>query len=288
MANFKPALSTNEKNFDESLFRLYSEAGLCALEVSKSRPTLDELDYVELSRYAEKYGVEMWSFHLPFSPMKEIDISRPDLTEYTMELYKHYIKRINTEAGIKIFVVHPSGEPIDPADRPMRIACAKKNLAELAEYAKSFGAVIAVEDLPRQCLGNCSAELLELVSAHPDLRICFDTNHLLGEDIVEFIHKVGSKIVTTHFSDFDYINERHWLPGEGSIDWPALIQALEDVGYEGYILYELGYGTPWSLDRPRDLTPADFKRNFDELVAKKQPTRIGTPKAKLGMWKIEE
>ncbi len=284
MSNFKPALSTCEKPVIEWLFKTYAECGIKGMEIAKSRPTIDNLDYFQLRRWSEQYGVELWSFHLPFSPMKEIDISSPALTDYTMELYRNYIKRISEEAGIKIFVIHPSGEPIPDEDRAMRIECAKKNLAELAEYAQSFGCTLAVEDLPRGCLGNKSEEILDLISAHPALRVCFDTNHLMGEDITEFIHKVGDKIVTTHFSDFDFINERHWLPGEGTVDWPALVGALEDVGYKGYILYELGFGAPWSIERDRDLTIADFKNNFDELAAKKQPTSIGKRKIGIGMW----
>ena len=52
--------------------------------------------------------------------------------------------------------------------------------------------------------------MLELISADERLVICFDTNHLLSEDPVEFIHKCGHKIVTLHVSDYDFIDEKHF------------------------------------------------------------------------------
>ena len=137
-------------------------------------------------------------------------------------------------------------------------------------------------------MGNCSKEILELISAHENLRVCFDTNHLLSEDICDFIRNVGDKIVTTHISDYDYINERHWLPGEGSIDWKSVVSAFEEVGYDGYWLYEMELETPWSIERERNLTYSDFKYNYSSLMKKETPKKFGEAKKNLGMWSIVE
>lgn len=67
---------------------------------------------------------------------------------------------------------------------------AKKSLAFLAEFAGKHGAVIAVEDLPRTCLGRNSSDIKELLSADKRLKVCFDTNHLLGEDNLDFMGRV--------------------------------------------------------------------------------------------------
>lgn len=39
-------------------------------------------------------------------------------------------------------------------------------------------------------------------------------------------------------SDYDRKNERHWLPGEGVIDWNELLSVLIDSGYKGPFIYE--------------------------------------------------
>ena len=281
----KLALSTSPKGITRERLEACKNAEIEALEVCVGNANFTaDIDFDAIKSLADEYGITLWSFHLPFGPFEEIDISVPALADHTVKYFCTLIDKA-TSIGIKTFVVHPSGEPIEESDRAMRIECAKKSLVSLAEYAKARGAVIAVEDLPRTCLGRNSSDIIELTSAHPDLRVCFDTNHLLSEDIGEFIKKVGSKIVTTHISDYDFINERHWLPGEGKIDWLSLKNCLSDVGYDGYWLYELGLtGSNKTIDRERELTHADLSRNFNEIMAGITPTPVGKAKENLPMF----
>lgn len=271
---------------NEEIMAGHKAAGINTIEISVGNTQLaDALDFKEARRLADKYGIELWSLHLPFLPFNVIDPSVPALADYTVKYFCSFIAKA-TEIGIKTIVIHPSGEPIAESDRPMRLECAKKSLAALAEYAKTKGAVIAVEDLPRTCLGRDSSDILELISAHPDLRVCFDTNHLLGESIADFIKKVGDKIITTHVSDYDEKNERHWLSGEGVIDWKALKDALIAIGYDGPWLYELGLdGSLPTIDRERRLEYSDFARNHDEIMNDKPITTIGKGKTDLPSWK---
>ncbi len=280
--NCKLALSSCGKAINEDLFRAYAEAGIEAMEISMGYDDCEAFDFEAAYALSNRYPVALHSFHIPFSPFERIDISRPELAAWTIDMAKRYMDK-GSAVGIRVFVIHPSGEPIAAEDRPRRMACAKESLAVLAEYAQSLGVTVAVEELPRTCLGNCSADILNLISAHPALGVCFDTNHLLGEPITDFIRTVGPRIVTTHVSDYDFINERHWLPGEGLVDWATLADTLAEVGYAGYWLYELGFSAPRSIDRPRDLCCADFKANFDAIMAGEKPTPVGTAKENLGM-----
>ena len=49
----------------------------------------------------------------------------------------------------------------------------------------------------------------------------------------------GIKIASLHISDFDGIDERHRLPGEGINKWNELFAILEKVGYSGPMMYEV-------------------------------------------------
>lgn len=271
------------KPIGADLFRQYREAGITAMEITLKPEDYAGINYADLKKWSEESGVVLWSLHLPFSPFTEIDISNAALCKATIEHYRQLIEKA-AEAGIKRFIVHPSGEPIADEDRPERMKCAKESLAILAEIAQKNNAVIAVEDLPRTCLGKNSDEVAELISVHPELRVCFDTNHLLGEDPVDFIHKIGKRIITTHVSDYDFINERHWLPGEGKLDWQAVLTALNEIGYDGVWLYEIGFACPKTILRSRALNCGDFARNAEELFKKKKLTVFAAHKENLGMW----
>ena len=270
---------------NEDTYKACKDAGIDGIEISLgAKDHSDGFDFDRAKALADTYGLELHSFHLPFLPFNIIDVSAPAVAESSVEYLSALIEKA-TGIGIKTIVIHPSGEPIAEEDRPVRMQTAKKSLAALADFATAHGAVIAVEDLPRTCLGRDSSDILDLISAHPALRVCFDTNHLLGESISEFIKKVGDKIVTTHVSDYDAINERHWLPGEGVIDWKSLKDDLVAVGYDGYWLYELGLeASTKTVDRDRCLTYADFRRNYDEIMADKPITTVGKGKKDLPMF----
>ena len=220
---------------------------------------------------ATKHGIDLWSFHLPFIPCGLINLTYADTEEYTLNYYSELIKKAS-DIGITRFVVHPSGEPIKDENRKEYMERGKKNLSKLAEIAAKEGGIVAVEDLPRTCLGRNSQEILELISLNDSLRVCLDTNHLLEEDIADFIYAVKDKIITTHISDYDFVDERHWLPGEGKLDWQKVVKALKDVGYNGVWMYEIGFACPDSIKRDRPLNCADFARNAAEIFGNKEIT----------------
>lgn len=276
---YKIGLSSGS-NITEELFFAYQKSGIEAMEISVSLDKYDTLDYAEISRLAEKYGVKLWSFHLPFW---KYDISSASMADETVAYHSELIRKASA-IGIDKFVIHPSGEPISDDERKDRMSRSKENLAKLADFAKTCGAVIAVEDLPRTCLGKNSDEMLELISAHPDLRVCFDTNHMLTEDPCDFIRALGGKIITTHISDYDFINERHWLPGEGKLDWQAVLGAFKEINYSGVWLYEVGFGCPKTIYRERRLTCEDFVNNANEIFENKPISVFSKPKENLGMW----
>lgn len=272
---FKTGLSSCGKIPEEPLFREFAEAGIEVMEISPDQGGYDSLDLAKLKRLADAYGVELRSFHLQYYPFGQVDISSPDEA-----LRRASVRRLcgqmekAADAGIGIFVVHPGGEPVADEMREAHLNASGESLCELAEFAAEAGGVIAAEDLPRSCPGRDSAEMLRLLAADERLRVCFDTNHLLREDPVDFVHKLGKKIVTLHVSDYDFTDEKHWLPGEGKVDWQALISALKDVGYDGAWTYELGFAPPRTLKRARYLTCRDIAANAKALFAGETPERI--------------
>lgn len=282
---YKVGLSSCGREIDEALFAQYRSAGITALEISMGKEGYKTFDYEAAKKHADQYEIELWSMHLPFAPFEEIDISSLDnkLRKQSVEYLSGLIKEAGS-VGIDKYVIHPSGEPIEESDRKAHMEAAKISLAKLSEVAVSCGGYLAVENLPRTCLGNCSADMKELLSASEDLRVCFDTNHLLGEDFEVLLKEVGEKIITVHISDYDFVNERHWLPGEGKLDWKRMLACFEQVGYRGAWLYELGFEAPKSIIRPRDLTCEDFAKNARELFEGKELTRISKPVENLGFW----
>lgn len=102
---------------------------------------------------------------------------------------------------------------------------------------------LCVEDLPRTCLLNCSFEALTFLNSVPDSYLCFDTNHLLMQTNEDFLNDLidngmTGRIAAVHISDYDFIDERHKLPGAGINDWKMILSKLEALDYSGAFVYE--------------------------------------------------
>lgn len=212
------------------------EGGLSAIEVSLN----NDVNFKEVYNLAKPYDIKLWSCHLPFKPVDELDISieDPALRKLMIDYHSEKIRQ-GSDVGIKRFVLHPS-TPVPEERRQERKKCAMDTLSKLAPVAKECGAVICVEDMTLPCLGNSADELLEIISVDDSLRICFDVNHLFNDTHEEFARKVKGKVATVHISDYNFIQEGHVFPGKGKINWPEVYKNICDTGYEGVWMYELG------------------------------------------------
>lgn len=220
-------------------------AGFNWVEVTlnSQRTTSKEVCLAAIERFrteAERIGFRIWSVHLPFG--REWDISSPDeaMRSQRVERIAWFIEVVKGFGAQKL-ILHPSAEPIADAERKAHIKACVRSINELAKMARGIGAQLIIEDLPRTCLGNTSQELLAIMG-RIDRRVgvCFDTNHLLRELPQEFAATIGSRIESLHVSDYDKVDERHWLIGRGVIDWPSLIAAIAATGYDGVFMFEVG------------------------------------------------
>ena len=231
----KLGISINQTNVE--MIPAYAAAGFEVMEISLPNKPADELAAfgrraLELAREAD---IELWSVHIPFG--RELDISAPDEEKRltALSLLLPAIK-LAKEWGAQVIVVHGSSEPNEDASRPARILACAKSLAEIQTLAGSIR--VALENLPRTCIARDAAETVPLSKYCAG--ICFDVNHLLSQSHEEFMSAAAPLIITTHLSDYDFVDERHWMPGAGLVPWKQVYDTLTAAGYTGPWLFELG------------------------------------------------
>jgi L-ribulose-5-phosphate 3-epimerase len=83
----------------------------------------------------------------------------------------------------------------------------------------------------------------------------------------DWIRTLGSRIVRLHLKDFKLDRGKgvfEWKNlGEGDIDWPAVRQALSDIGYDGYMTTEISGGDAAYLK--------DVSNRIDRFLAGEKP-----------------
>jgi sugar phosphate isomerase/epimerase len=114
-----------------------------------------------------------------------------------------------------------------------------ESLKKVSVYAEARNVPIVLEAINRyeNNFLNTALETLNFIKASkiPNLKILLDTFHMNIEeaDICNSIFETREHIGYIHFSD-----SNRMYPGAGHIDFKAIINTLNDIGYEGYISAE--------------------------------------------------
>jgi D-psicose/D-tagatose/L-ribulose 3-epimerase len=99
----------------------------------------------------------------------------------------------------------------------------------------------------------------------PNVGICLDTYHMHQEerDPLEAIRQVGDRLFDFHVADS---NRRP--PGDGCIDWTAVLATLHEIGYKGHLTAEVDpphdYSRLETVPQEEGVLTADY---YDEVVA---------------------
>lgn len=148
--------------------------------------------------------------------------------------------------GAPYFVIHcimPFGEN-NPAHKEELWQMNRDYFTRLCRVAEEVGVVICFENLPFTSLPlSRFHETLEFVKRMdtPTMRMCLDTGHaaVYGDSPAEAVRQIGKEyLATLHIHDNDGVGDRHWLPGEGVIDWADFTKALHEIGFEGCVSLE--------------------------------------------------
>ena len=186
-------------------------------------------------------GKKAASYHIPYG--LGFDISRLD-EAIRQEAVANTVNLLDHAAVFNcgIIVIHASYGPIADDERSPRIDQARRSLDELEKELTARGQRLAVELLPRHCIGNKVEELMSILKDHSDtFGVCLDTNHFTWgiEKLIPSVAQFGKRLITTHIADYLGEDEMHIVPGEGKVDWPGFAQALIAADYQGPFNYEI-------------------------------------------------
>lgn len=131
----------------------------------------------------------------------------------------------------------------------------------IAQYAAQRGVILGFEPEPGMFIDTMPRfdELSAQVNA-PCFQLTLDVGHLhcLGETpIADYVRRYGSRIVNVHIEDMRAGVHEHLQFGEGEMEFPPIIDAFREVGYEGGLHVE--------LSRHSHEAPAAAQRAFDFL-----------------------
>lgn len=189
----------------------------------------------------------------------------PENNQWKVEKSKEILDMAK-EMGVDIVTTHIGVVPEDPEHDRYKIM--QEACYQLAEYADQLGSHFAVETGP-----ETSATLKKFLDSlgSRGVGVNLDPANLVmvtGDDPVGAVHNLKDYIVHTHAKDGKQLFWRDpeivygikkdvivtdssfiEVPlGEGSVDFPAYLKALEEIGYRGFLTIEREVGDDPAAD----------------------------------------
>ena len=187
-----------------------------------------------LKKVASDYGIVCNQTHAPF----------PSCNKDIRGTFKRALEA-SAEAGAKHCVIHPDNDASAEQNAEMYF--------ELLPVAKACDVKICTENMWNWPKGSeyctpaaCSTpesfiKHIDIVN-DPYLVACLDIGHaeMKGSttSAVELIHALGKRLECLHVHDNDKRLDSHELPFTMDIDFVPIMQALKDIGYNGWLTLE--------------------------------------------------
>lgn len=117
-------------------------------------------------------------------------------------------------------------------------------MQELLDTAKEYDVTICLENMPMTKFSlGAPKDILRFVKEIDDshFRICLDTGHVSvfpGLSPANALRELGEYVRVLHVHDNDGQYDRHWIPGNGVIDWTDFGKALKESKYQGVFSLE--------------------------------------------------
>jgi sugar phosphate isomerase/epimerase len=187
-------------------------------------------------------GLVIHSLHAPFG--HDVNLTSPDtgLRQRSLDRLARAADALQILGG-GLYVIHPGGEDQRWVwEREARLALSVEGLTRVWAMCRERGLTLVVETPLPHLLGGQPQDLDWILARIPaeNTGVCLDTSHCsLGGFLFDTVDRLGPRIIHVQASDNHGKADDHLAPGEGVIDWPRFVTALERIGYGGVFMLEV-------------------------------------------------
>jgi hexulose-6-phosphate isomerase len=240
----------------QACFRLAARAGFDAVEVNFNlegdiSPSVGEKDLARIRAQAEEAGIAIsgvcsflfWPY--PLTANSEATRARAlELAGRIAEAAHHL--------GTKNVLVVPGAVYIpwlkDSEEVPYKVCDERARAAvrQLIPRAEKLGVYLNLENIFFNAFLMSPPDMVEFVDSFKSefVRIHFDTGNIMPFQFPEhWIPILGKRIQNVHLKEYskkgtDFSIESFRPLLDGTTNWPAVIEAFDQVGYRGYMTFE--------------------------------------------------
>lgn len=142
-----------------------------------------------------------------------------------------------------LFFGHPQVAHTPAAGLEVQIGFAHATLEGIVPLAERHGCTLVIENIrdtnPTPLLALVRSFNSNRVRASLDTGHAFITHQAGGPTPEQWVRQAGPLLEHLHLQDTDGQLDRHWAPGDGSINWRALFAALGELEHEPRLIIEV-------------------------------------------------
>jgi sugar phosphate isomerase/epimerase len=117
-------------------------------------------------------------------------------------------------------------------------------LTRVARMAEEEDIKVLIEPEPGLLIENSKQfkNFITRIINSKHIRLNFDIGHFycVNEDPAKVVHELSDHIEHFHLADIAHTRiHNHLIPGKGSIDFRSVFDAMDDIGYRGFVTVEL-------------------------------------------------
>jgi len=205
------------------------------------------MDYMQSAANLASEFAFLVSMHAPGGDISSVD---EEVRESAVARLGKSIRDVGQFLSDVVVVVHPENAKPDrqPGDDDARKENCRKSLEKLANLAVEHNVRIAIENMRWRAdnpnrTGMYTDQLMEIIHGmDPVVGICFDVGHANvseGKDLNGAFSRNAHKIIHIHLDDNLGIEDDHFQPGEGNIDFRSFFSVVKESGYDGMVQLEV-------------------------------------------------
>jgi sugar phosphate isomerase/epimerase len=163
----------------------------------------------------------------------------PTAFKYGQQLC-HNLAELACVLGCSTIVVHG---PWENMSNGIFLKATLSNLRLLCDVSLKYDVIVALENTTSSPYGRAPQAMLDFAKVidRPNLGFTVDITHAyqMGQNPMIYIQSLP-EIAHIHASDFDTATGKgHMPPGQGVVDWSAIIGTLHERGFAGNFILEL-------------------------------------------------
>ncbi len=220
----------------ETTITRLGKSGYDGIEIS-GEPAVYDPDQVK--GLLDEHGLECWGAVTLMTGGRDLVHEDSYVRMASVQYVKDCLSLVASMGG-KILTVVPStvGKVVPMGSPEDEWRWCVEGLKECQAHAESVGVRIGVEPLNRfetYFINRADQAVAMAEAVGGDCGVALDIFHMNMEeaDWRQAIRDTGDRLVDFHVAD----NNR-MPPGQGAIDWEALVQELVGIGYDGYLTVE--------------------------------------------------